>query len=315
MVSISFLIKTEDMKEYSRLNELPRGKADDHFIHGCTVFEGGGWRGVYTQGVIDELMIQGINLDCSIGVSAGALMSVNYLTGQIGRGPYITLKYRHDSRFVGWRAMIENHGISGFRFMHEGVEKIWPADNVRYYRQDLRHIAVATDMETGLPRYFEKGKDSWFWTGVRAGATIPFLSEPVKIEGVPYMDGGISDPLPLEWALTHDYEKILIVKTRPEGWRQQKDYPARLCDSFYQKYPKFDEKLKTMKQRTNRILNHIDELEQNGRIFVISPSEKIEISMFSGDMEKLGAFYELGRADTRSAADSLREYLSNSDSD
>ena len=87
MVSISFLIKTEDMKEYSRLNELPRGKADDHFIHGCTVFEGGGWRGVYTQGVIDELMIQGINLDCSIGVSAGALMSVNYLTGQIGRGP------------------------------------------------------------------------------------------------------------------------------------------------------------------------------------------------------------------------------------
>lgn len=158
MVSISFLIKTEDMKEYSRLNELPRGKADDHFIHGCTVFEGGGWRGVYTQGVIDELMIQGINLDCSIGVSAGALMSVNYLTGQIGRGPYITLKYRHDSRFVGWRAIIENHGISGFRFMHEGVEKIWPADNARYYRQDLRHIAVATDMETGLPRYFEKGK-------------------------------------------------------------------------------------------------------------------------------------------------------------
>ncbi len=101
MASKPVTIKTGGMKEYSRLNELPKGKAENHFIHGCAVFEGGGWRGVYTQGVIDELMIQGINLDCSIGVSAGALMSVNYLTGQIGRGPYITLKYRHDSR--QWR--------------------------------------------------------------------------------------------------------------------------------------------------------------------------------------------------------------------
>lgn len=124
------------------------------------------------------------------------------------------------------------------------------------------------------------------------------------------MDGGISDPIPLEWALTQGYEKILIVKTRPEGWRQERDYPARLCDSFYKKYPEFDEKLKTMKHRTNRILNHIDELEENGRIFVISPSENIRIPMFSGDMEKLGALYELGRADTRASAPSLREYLS-----
>ncbi|MGN1389356.1 MAG: DUF6363 domain-containing protein, partial [Bulleidia sp.] len=92
-------------------------------------------------------------------------------------------------------------------------------------------------------------------------------------------------------------------------------YPQKLCDSFYRKYPNFNEKLKTMKHRTNRVLNHIDELADNGRIFVICPSENIPIPMFSGDMEKLGALYELGRADTRAASDSLRRYLSEAEKD
>lgn len=297
------------MWEYRGLDSLPRGQADDNFIHGCAVFEGGGWRGVYTQGVIDELMIQGINLDCSAGVSAGALMSVNYLTGQIGRGPYITLKYRHDSRFVGWQAFRDNQGITGFKFMHEDVDIIWPPNNDRYYRTDLRHVCVATDMHSGEARYFEKGVDENWWSGVRAGATVPFLSKPVVLDGVPYLDGGVADPIPVMWALSQGYEKVLVVKTRVRGWRQKKDYSAALCNRLYHNYPRFNEELKHSSIRVNKTMDRIDRLEAEGRIFVICPSRQITIPVFSGNMERLGQLYELGREDTREAAANLRRYL------
>ncbi len=296
------------MKEYEHLDLLPKGQAADHITPGCLVCEGGGWRGVYTQGVLDQLMQADLSLQCTIGTSAGALMAVNYLSGQIGRGPYITLKYRHDPSFVGLKALHESHSIAGFRFMHETVETIWPTDYERFYNPARRLVCVATDCESGAPRYFEKGTET-FWKGMQAGASVPFVSEMVRIDGRLYLDGGVADPIPLLWAMTQGYEKIVVVLTRMrDGW-QEKDYSSALVNTFYRKYPNFAWKLTHRGDLYNRMRRFIDQQEEAGRIFVIAPSKDIPVPLFSGDMEKLGELYWLGWHDTEQVLPQLRAYL------
>ncbi len=297
------------MRQYKHLDTLPTGQASDSVIEGCAVFEGGGWRGVYTQGVIDQLMINDINLSCSIGVSAGALMAVNYLTGQIGRGPYITLKYRHDSRMVGWKAFRDNQGITGFKFMHEDVDRIWPTDTERFHDPGKRLVCVATSLSDGSSRYFEKDVDLDFWRGMRAGATVPFLSKPVEMTEGLFLDGGVNDPVPILWALNQNYRNIVVVKTRAAAWRQKENYPMAACDAWYHAYPQFKERLSHMKETTNRIMDLIDDLEKSGRIFVICPDRDLDVPIFCGDMEKLGDLYNLGRRDTSQCTHRLLAYL------
>ena len=98
---------------YSKMDQIPQGNASENITEGCLVLEGGAFRGLYTQGVLDAMMQNDINLSCVIGVSAGALGGLNYVSGQIGRSARINLSYRHDSRYVGVKALIRSRrGIS-----------------------------------------------------------------------------------------------------------------------------------------------------------------------------------------------------------
>lgn len=303
----------QGMKEYSHLDRLPKGHSSGKITDGCLICEGGGWRGVYTQGVLDALMEADISLQCTIGVSAGALMSVNYLTGQIGRGPYITLKYRHDPHFVGIDAIRENHGIAGFKFMHETVEDIWPGDYERFYDPSRRFVCVATSCLDGLPRYFEKGipadDPDYFWKGMQAGASVPYASRMVRIREIPYLDGGVSDPIPLDWAISQGYEKIVVIRTQMKGFRKARSSPRALCRIFYGKYPRFCDQLSHTKESYNAAADKIEDMEKQGRLRQICPSRNIQVPLFSGDMEKLGELYWMGYDDCRNDLPALKEYL------
>ena len=110
-------------KIFSGLDRLPKGLASEHLTEGCVVLEGGAFRGLYTSGVLDALMEAGINLSCTVGVSAGALNGMNYVSGQIGRSGRLNLTYRHDSRYVGLKAIHKNRGVIGFDFILKNVNK------------------------------------------------------------------------------------------------------------------------------------------------------------------------------------------------
>ena len=144
------------MEVYSKLDQIPCGIASNKTIDGCIVLEGGAFRGLYTAGVLDALLENDINLSCTIGVSAGAMNGVNYVAGNIGRTARINLKYRHDSRYVGVKAIRKNKGIIGFDFLMKGTQYFDPLNTPRFMNPTRDFIAVCTNCKTGRPEYFSK---------------------------------------------------------------------------------------------------------------------------------------------------------------
>ena len=155
------------MKVYSKIDELPNGIASNELTEGCLVLEGGAFRGLYTSGVTDALMQNNINLSCTIGVSAGALNGLNYVSGNIGRSARINLRYRHDSRYVGIKAFEHNKGIIGFDFVLDHINSSDPMNTENFWNKDKRFIVSATNCNNGEPSYFEKGKCSNILKGIQ----------------------------------------------------------------------------------------------------------------------------------------------------
>ena len=166
---------------------IPHGRASEALVPGCLVLEGGAFRGLYTQGFLDAMMENGLNLSCVVGVSAGALAGANYVSGQIGRSARTNLVYRHDSRYIGARSLLHSHSILDVGFLTEDRGVLEPLDRERFDRPEQRYVAVATDCETGEATYFEKGRCSDILLAARASATMPFLSPVVTIDGKPYL--------------------------------------------------------------------------------------------------------------------------------
>ena len=201
-------------KVYSHLTEIPSGKAGSSITEGCLVLEGGAFRGLYTQGFLDAMMVNDINMRCTIGVSAGALGGMNYVAGQIGRSARTNLRFRHDSRYVGAKAVVHSHSLLDVSFLTEERGILEPLDKERFMQPDRQFIAVATNCLNGKAAYFEKGRCSDILQAVRASATMPFISPMVKIDGIPYLDGGCSCKIPYRWALKKGFKKIIVIKTR-----------------------------------------------------------------------------------------------------
>ncbi len=299
-------------KIYSGIDQLPRGKASETLLPGCIVLEGGAFRGLYTGGVLDCLMLNDINLECTIGVSAGAMNGYSYTSGQIGRSSRFNLSHRHDDKYVGLQAMVHNKGIFGFDLIFDDSRNGEPLDWERFMDPSRRFLAVATDCRTGRPAYFEKGKCPDILQAIRASASMPLFSKMVYLEGRPYLDGGCCENIPLDWALNEGYEKIIIVKTRDRSYRKTKENPQviRLQERIYRKYPEFLASFRDNTKHYNAVCDRIDQLEKEGRIYVIAPSKPVTVSRLEKDMEKLGALYHLGFSDVEAQLDEIRNYLS-----
>lgn len=297
------------MRIYKNVNDLPSGHASDKVAPGCTVLEGGAFRGVYTSGVLDRLMQADINMECTIGVSAGAMNGFNYVSGQIGRSGRINLTYRHDSRYIGYRALRRNHGITGFDFLFNEVPNILPFDETSFNSLRRRFVVVATNCVTGEPVYFEKGQCGDIFKAAQASASVPVASKMVYIDGSPYLDGGCSIKIPVDWAIAEGYEKIIVVRTRDRAYRKPEQRLDQLYKRLYDTYPLLLQELKEETERYNTLCDHIDKLEKQGRIFVIAPTRPVRILRFEGDMEKLGLLYQRGYFDAGGRMHALEQYL------
>ncbi len=293
---------------YSRINQLPSGIADCKPVPGCIVLEGGAFRGVYGEGVLDALMQNDLLFSCTIGVSAGALNGLNYVAGNIGRSARTNLRYRHDSRYVGLTALQHNHGVIGFDFVLDQLNQTDPLNQELFWNPDRRFLAVATDCQTGKPAYFEKGVCSDIFKAIQASASMPYISRMVMIDGIPYLDGGCSKNIPYEWALEQDFSKIIIIRTRPADFRK----PAKVSKTalrHYRNYPSFATALSQSNLEYNRECEELNRLSQEGRIFMISPSHPVSVGRLEKDMEKLGALYYMGYRDGLRAISELNAYL------
>ena len=298
-------------KVYSGLDRLPRGQASSVITQGCLVLEGGALRGTYSVGVMDALMEEEVNLQCTIGVSAGALNGISYVSGQIGRSARSPLRFRHDPRYFGFRAFIRNRSPFGFDFMFGELSKtLDPLDLERFMRPERRFVAVATNCRTGEAEYFEKGVCPDIMLATRASSTMPYISQMVNMGGNPYLDGGCSCKIPIHWALKNDFHNIVVIKTRPDDYRRDPSAGSRLARLVYGRtWPALACSLAESNADYNRLCDDIALLSGKGRVFVISPSRFMDIGRMEKNLEKLGEWYWLGYHDAKNAMPSLKRYL------
>ena len=298
-------------KTWSGIDSVKLSSAPDTIVPGCMVLEGGSFRGCYTSGVLDVLMENGINLQTTIGTSAGALNGYNYVAGEIGRAAKINLGYRHDRRYMGPRTLAKNRGVVGFDFLLNEVEEEIPFNRERFENPNRRFLVTVTNCETGQVRYCEKGITPDFQKAVQASASMPFVSDMVEVDGVPCLDGGCAVKIPYRWALDNGFEKILVVRTRPAEYRRPQETKAftEITERIYRNYPQLVELLDNQSEQYNGACQELEQLQEQGKLLMLCPSGSISVSAIEGDMERLGALYLLGRADAKLMLPQIRAYF------
>lgn len=295
-------------KVYSGVDQLPSGRASDVVVPGCICLEGGAFRGVYGEGVLDAFMEAELNFQTVIGVSAGALNGLNYVAGQIGRSARTNLRYRHDGHYVGMAALHNSHSIVNLDFLFHDIAETDPLDEERFFRPDRRFIAVAANCLTGEAMYYEKGVCGDIFAALKASASMPYISPMVDVDGTPCLDGGCACKIPYQWALDQGFEKIVVIRTQARSYRKHEKH-SRTAGRIYHDYPAFAEKLARSSIDYNHQCDELLRLEQEGRIFMLAPSEPVTVSRVEPDMEKLGELYYMGYADAKREIPRLRAYL------
>ena len=259
------------------------------------VLEGGGLRGVFTCGVLDCFMDHGVRFPFTVGVSAGACNGLSYMSGQRGRARSSNIDLMEKYHYVGFRYLLTQGCIMDFKLLFEDFpEKIIPYDYDAYFANPDRYVMVTTNCLTGKAEYLEeKASSERVMSIVRASSSLPFLTKITYVDGVPMLDGGIADSIPVAYAMEQGYEKMVVVLTRNKGYRK-KNGRMRIAKVFYRRYPQLQKTLSERNAVYNRTMDLIEKLEAEGRIIVIRPERPVEVGRMEKDTGKLSALYQEG---------------------
>ena len=259
------------------------------------VLEGGGLRGVFTCGVLDCFMDHGIRFPFTVGVSAGACNGLSYMSGQRGRAKASNIDLMDEHHYVGFKYLLTQGCIMDFKLLFEDFpERIIPYDYDAYFSNPDRFVMVTTNCLTGKAEYFEeKTSSERVMDIVRASSSLPFVSPITYVDGVPMLDGGIVDSIPVEYALRQGYDKAVVILTRNKGYRK-KASRMPLAKVVYKKHPALSKALQERNAVYNRTMDLIETLEAEGKITVIRPLKPVEVGRMEKDTAKLRALYQEG---------------------
>lgn len=274
------------------------------------VLEGGGFRGMYTCGVIDVFMENGICFDEVVGVSAGAAFGCNIKSKQIGRALRYNKRFCRDSRYSGLKSFIKTGDLYNKEFAYGIVPTILdPFDTKTFRENPLKFTVVCTDIHTGNPVYHEiQNGDATDIEWIRASASIPIVSKPVKLDGYELLDGGVSDSIPVNWMLERS-DKTVIVLTRDKSYHKEPMKYIHLLKKAFKEYPNLQKALENRYIVYNKTLDEIEQLEREGKVFVIRPSKPISCAMIEKDPNHLQEIYDIGRRDALHYLEDLKKYL------
>lgn len=259
------------------------------------VLEGGGMRGVFTCGVLDNFMDRGIRFPYTIGVSAGACNGLSYMSEQRGRAKYSNIDLLDKYHYIGFRHLITKGSIMDFKLLFEEFPThILPYDYDRYARCPERYEMVTTDCATGKACYYEEKSDpKRIIDIVRASSSLPYVCHIAQVDGHDMLDGGIADSLPIMRARDLGYDNNVVVLTRNKGYRKD-NKPSFVPPFAYCKYPALREALRNRNIEYNKQIALIEELEERGDITVIRPERPIEVGRMERNTKRLTALYNEG---------------------
>ena len=273
------------------------------------VLEGGGVRGIYTAGVLDRLMEEGISFDGVIGVSAGAIHGCSYMSGQRGRSIRYYLKYSRDHRFMSMRSFITTGNVVGVDFCyHELPDRLDVYDNDAFLKNPIPFYVVCTDVKTGKPLYKRITDMKKEIDYLRASASLPYFSRIVKIGEERYLDGGCVDSIPLKAFEELGYGRNLVILTREGTFRKKPE--KRFLSGFYHRYPAFKKALEKRHDCYNEQVEYVCKREEQGDAFVIRPSLPLRIGRLEKNPDEIKRVYDIGYADCEKQIEALKKWIS-----
>lgn len=277
------------------------------------VLEGGATRGVFTSGVLDYLMEKELYMSHVIGVSAGSCNGVDYVSRQIGRTKECMIYEDGDfDYYFGVRRFVKEKSVLNMDLIFDKFpNEIYPFDYDTYFRSDIEAEWVITNCETGQAEYMDDRCDKERLMRIcRASSSMPLLSPIVKVDGKPYLDGGLSDSIPLKRAITYGNKKIVIISTKGYGYRKKliSRGQRRIYERAYRKYPNLVKTIMYRPIHYNAVMSHIEKLEAEGKVFVIRPEIPL-ISRLERDVNKLTEFYDHGYQQGAVYYEELQKYL------
>ncbi|MBR5238619.1 MAG: patatin-like phospholipase family protein [Paludibacteraceae bacterium] len=274
------------------------------------VLEGGAMRGMYSAAVLDVLMEEGIKVDAIYATSAGVLFGVNYISGQRGRAIRYNKRFSRDKRYMGIYSLVTSGNVINKDFaFYEVPFTLDVFDDEAYMNSDVKMVATVTNVHSGGVEYIEVKSVLRQMEVLRAASAMPFVSQMVELDGQLYLDGGLSDSIPLKKCQADGYERIIVVETRPKGYRKSKSssLPAKL---FYSKYPNLVETINNRYSAYNDILQEIDDLDARGEIVLVQPSKELHLGRIESDPERLQEMYDLGIGDAKVLLPRIKQFLS-----
>lgn len=263
---------------------------------GGMVLEGGTFRPIFSCGIMDCLNDHDIMFDYCIGVSAGITDGFSYVSKQPRRNLEVLLRFRHDNRYIGLRNYKSDHSLFGIKFAYDTVpNKLIPFDYDTFYKSSTKVLVGVTNANTGKIEYLDGHQVDHESTMLQATCAIPVFFPAIKLNGEEYYDGGITDSIPVKKALEDGNKKLLIILTRPKGYRKKLDISTKFAAKYVShKYPNLVEPLLTRYKKYNETLDYIEQLEKEGKALVLRPSEEVIIKSMEKDLDKIQRIYDYG---------------------
>ena len=274
------------------------------------VLEGGGMRALFTAGVLDALLdVKELDIDGIVGVSAGALFGANYVSGQKERAIRYNKKYARDKRYMGLHSWITTGNAVNKDFaFYELPFKLDVFDQEKFKESKIEFHVVMTNVENGQAEYVLIEDVFEQMEYLRATSALPFASKIIEINGKKYLDGGISDSIPIDYCQSLGYDKIILILTRPEN-SYKEDKLNFLYKLVYRKYPNLVERLINMGKDYEVVLKKIKDLENKEKIFVIRPPKVLKIGRLEKNEDKIQSVYDIGLNTGKKEIDNLLKYL------
>ena len=276
------------------------------------VLEGGGLRGMFSVGVTDVLMENDVRFDGMIGVSAGATFGCNVKSHQPTRALRYSIRFRNDVRYMGLTSLLTTGNLVNAEFCYRTVpDKYDLFDYEQFEQEAMEFQVVCTEATTGQAVYKRLDSlrgENMDW--LRASASMPIVSRPVRVAGHTLLDGGIADSIPLHHFQQEGYGRCVVVLTQPKGFRKQQTRLIPLFHLCMRKYPRITEAMARRHIMYNEQLDYLHQQEQQGNALVIYPQAPLPIGRVQQDRKRMERVYQMGREAAIEALPRLREFMS-----
>lgn len=273
------------------------------------ILEGGSFRTAFSCGVMDALLDNNIMLPYVIGVSAGISNALSYVSKQPKRSIDVFLKYRNDKRYVGKRNFLSCRSLFGLDFVFDEVpNKLIPFDYNALNNYEGKILVGTTNALTGREEFFDGKKVDKKCTMFRATCAVPLVVPAIKIKGVPYFDGGVADPIPVDKAIQDGNDKHIIVLTRSESYRKTLNSSSKIAARFLRKkYPKLEKVILSRHIYYNKTVRFCEQLEREGKAIILRPNE--ELNSLESDVNVLKNTYDEGYNLASSKINEIKNFI------